>query len=217
MNPCTASKLQTSEASRRAVTQLGLLAAFSRPSNFDHNMGATTTIRQLSDFALPCLPHGRPPMYEPVSFILRRPLLSLNTACAIADLHEDEITRAVENREIQYAFNVAAPGGARRCIRIHAASLRDYLDNKRDAWRREGFSHTQAAVSQLFPALSQNIHACPTVCRIVNVSREHVSQLIRTGAIRLAPGGRPHRGRDGSASVTRESVVQWLISRRILP
>jgi len=159
------------------------------------------------------VPHERslPMPYPAIQFVVRRPLISLSTAAALANETTDDLLAHLEDGSIRYGFDVATPKASRRAVRVFAGSLANYLSHQREA-RADGAEELLATVNDVFPDLAETIRTS-TLAQILDCDQEHALELIHTGALRAV--NRFGRGRGNSALVTRSSCVEFLISRRV--
>jgi len=155
--------------------------------------------------------HPMPYHYQPIQFVVRRPLISLATAAALANETTDDLLAHVEDGSIRYAFDVATPKASRRAVRVFAGSLANYLGKQSEA-RADGAPALLATVNDIFPELAETIRTS-TLAQIFACDQEHALELIHTGAVRAVNSF--GRGRGNSALVTRRSCVEFLISRRV--
>ncbi len=149
-------------------------------------------------------------MIEPINITLRRPLISLAAAAAIANEPTDAITEAVDSGAIRFAFDVAQPDAARRAIRVLSQSLAKYIE--RVAQPPEQPGAFARVVESLFPALAQNIRT-DTLCRVLDCDRKHIFRLSKCRVVECVNQYR--RGNGGTARFSRRSCVDFLISRRL--
>lgn len=153
----------------------------------------------------------RPSMsYAPITFKFSRPLLNLSTCASIVDESPSRILALIESGDLRVAFDIAAPGGCRREIRVLTKCLYEFVSGSSRVV--EPRARVRAEVEAIFPSLSITLQT-PTLERLFNCDKALVYDLSREKCLSLARQGR--RGRGGSAQFTRRSCVEFLISRRL--
>ena len=157
--------------------------------------------------------HGRkrPRMYQPITFTLKRPLLTMSACSAIADQHAEQLAQRIEDGSI-LAFNIALRAAhSRPCVRVLATSLAEHLSapGRRSV---ETPAQVLAQVSAIFPALAETIRT-DTFARILGCTISHARHLAHGGAVRVIKEGKGGRGH--SALFCRRSCVEFLMQRRI--
>jgi hypothetical protein len=150
--------------------------------------------------------HTRP-MHDPIVFKISRPLLSIAASSAITNETAAALSQQIESGNL-LAFNIAPPGTGRRCLRIHAASLADYI---KGTIRRPSSQDVRTQVSNLFPALSATIRT-ENLVRFFDCGNNLLLELVRHKCLKLA--NVPRRGNGGIALFTRSSCIEFLLARR---
>jgi hypothetical protein len=157
----------------------------------------------------------RPRMYHPISLPIRRPLLDLHTAAAIADTSHEKLAWACEAGAIQYSFDLRRKSAGHRCLRVLAHSLHAYINDVPADACRDTPASLRAVVAEIFPALSDTITGV-NFARIICCDSAHVIHLVRDQELLCAK--QPGRAGPGSSpDIYRASAVHWLCSRRLLP
>ena len=140
----------------------------------------------------------------PIQIVLRRPLLCVNTCCAVlACTNEDNVLALCDSGKLRWAFNVASRG-SRRCLRIFAGSLADYIAGRKP---EEDFNKILAAI---LPGHAETISGA-TLARALLVSREHIKRLLLDREFQGQATRR--RGQNSSPMIPRVSIVKFLKSR----
>jgi len=143
--------------------------------------------------------------------MVRRPMVDLGAAMAMLDLSEQQLTREIERGRVKWAFNLGV--GARHHVQILVRALAHYTD------RTVILPVTVQGVADM--VLPPESAASGTVRGTelqfaLNIRSQHVAKLIEAGLVDEASESQAGRGRFGSPTITRESVVRLLASRRIL-
>lgn len=151
------------------------------------------------------------PMYAPIPFQVRRPLLDVPTCATITDRPTEEILILIQSGRLRLAFDLARPGARRRELRVLGRCLAEYMQGTQPTVAETPAS-VRAEIDEIFPALADNLKAC-TVLRLLNCSSDHVLDLAKSGLITVARPGR--RGAGGDLHLQRASLVEFLVSRRV--
>jgi hypothetical protein len=146
---------------------------------------------------------------NPVALTIKVPLLSVQTVMGITALPNDMAVLAlIETGKLAWSFNVAAPGSARRLVRISTESVCAYVQGGSDARTFEEVFHS------VFPGKCETIIAS-NVARSLGCSTEHVRELLRNGSIRNGIANGKRFGPASSPPIARRELFTWLKSRRI--
>jgi len=152
-------------------------------------------------------------MHAPLNFSVRRPLLSLETSAALADLTTEAVMDLIRDGTLRFAFNVATPDAGRQCLRVLAVSLADYLNGTHNSKRLlETPAQVRAAVAGIFPALAGDTLRIDTFCRLLSISLDHGARLAET-CVQRARHGR--RGQNCGTLIVRASALEFLLKRRV--
>lgn len=150
-------------------------------------------------------------MVRPITFELRRPLISIAAASAIANEPAESLIKAAESGQIQFSFNIASPEATRRSIRVVASSLLQYIKGVQPGTEPPGA--LGQLVESIFPSLTKTIRT-ETLARLLDCEGQHPLQLAKLGLLRCVRAGRA--GKFGSALFCRSSCVEFLKSRRLV-
>lgn len=136
-----------------------------------------------------------------------RPLVPIEAAIVILDRNEDEILHAIEDGSMGWAWDIAAPGVARREIRIWRESLAALT-----ARRREEPLTMDEVLARILPP--SDIRS-PQLQRVLSCSQTHLSHLIESGMFEVLVEPRAASGPNSWTLLSRDSVARFLRSRRV--
>ena len=143
--------------------------------------------------------------------ILRRPMISLEVAAAISDLPAQRLLALVESGDILFAFDLAAPGAARKMPRLLASSLVHYLESQPPL---NPAPELPGILDSIYPP---GIHPdAVAIARTWLSDSEHIHDLVRAKCLRRGPGSISRRGPNGSPRIDRGSLCSFLESRRMI-
>ena len=148
-----------------------------------------------------------------------RPLIHLQTVIDMTNGTSDSVLLLIEDGQLEFAWDISSQGCKRREIRVWRDSLLTYLASREKEGKGES-EKGRFALSPFHPgSLALFSHARETVKttelqRIFSASQTHVQDLIREGCLVALTQAKPGPG--GFALVTRESVVSFLVRRRIV-
>ena len=147
----------------------------------------------------------------PLQFTVKTPLLTLAACAALADEPAKRLALRCEDGRLRLAFNIAARPQGRRCIRVAAASLADYLENP-EALRTEKPGQARKEIEAIFHIM-ENALRTESMARLLCCPAEHVRHLIQRRVLTLVRRGRDGRGH--SALICKESCIRFLEERRV--
>lgn len=153
-----------------------------------------------------------------------RPLCDIGAAMFLLDRDEDGILHLIEDGQIEYAFDIAAPKADSRELRIWHGSLSRFVAARvvnglpADQVGADVRSAASKAITidqvthDILPGASAHVTAVQ-LKRAFNCSSTHVHNLIASGALQeLATEG---RRKTNTRRVCRDSSVNFLTSRRV--
>jgi hypothetical protein len=143
--------------------------------------------------------------------MFRRPMCGMDGAKAIVGDDEDAVLAEVACGRIRWAFNLGT--GDKVFPLFLVRSLVCYLEPHLP--QPETFEQLIEAVLPPLSIKTGNLRNSD-LRRYWNISSEHGLNLIRSGLLQESRRSDWHQGRNGSPTVTRESAVQLLKTRRIL-
>jgi len=142
----------------------------------------------------------------PLHFTVKTPLITL-----IADEPAERLALHCEDGRLRLAFNIAARPQGRRCIRVAAASLADYLENPK-ALRTEKPGQARQEIEALFPVMESALRT-EALARLLCCPEPHVRHLLQRQCLKLVRRGRAGRG--NSALICKKSCIEFLEARRV--
>jgi hypothetical protein len=146
------------------------------------------------------------------AILIRRPLVSVNTAMAALDKTEDEVLALCEEGRLT-AFNIAARGSRSRELRILTASIGD-VEQGRPARDPLEKTEWERIIDAILPSRAQTPSAV-YLARRFNCGSEHIKNLVKGGSLhRVGKLGRP--GPHGSQKILRASVTAFFERRVVL-
>ena len=162
-------------------------------------------------------------MQAPITFAIGRPLLPLAAAATIANVHPREIVMAIQDGGIPYAFHIE-PSTGQRDYRVYTPALKTYMDGQRPDPRLETPARLQQILGALFPApvvnglalrhFAGSLVAGTNLARVLSCSNHTIQRLITAGHLRAVRRSQ-FTGPGSSPRIYRDSIIQWLIKRRI--
>lgn len=136
-----------------------------------------------------------------------RPMIPIEVAMTCADRDEDQVLSLIECGKLEWAWDVARAGAVRREIRIWRDSLMAFL---------QGISLTvtqgEAVISSILPHSRPEIRASE-IRHMFCCSQSHVTHLVDDNL--LVATTLSARGPLGSARITRQSLITFLLNRRV--
>lgn len=137
----------------------------------------------------------------------RRKLVTLDVAMDRLDLDtHDEVLAAIDTGAIAWAWDISSPGAERREVRV-------FWRCTREGEIRSSQHLTEDAVyREIIPAHWGRVRQA-SIYRRWTCSQEHITALITAGCFTALTEARA--GADGSPEVTRESVIQFLKTRKL--
>jgi hypothetical protein len=140
--------------------------------------------------------------------LIRRPFLELACVEALLDLDANQVAYLVEDGSLLHVVNIAARKSRRRCLRILSSSFMDYVEK-----RPPSKLSMNALLETVFtPGLTLEL---ASVARMLSASSELLHDLVADKSIRLLPGQKVRRGREGSPLLDRAVLISWLASREV--
>jgi hypothetical protein len=145
-----------------------------------------------------------------------KPLLSINAAAAfIGSNHDgDDVLELIDLGLIAWAWNIGSKKAERREVRVLLASVQFYARTGGKGIAPE-FSWEQVLGMVLPDGGGKPVYENARLMRRWSASSELGLDLLWEKCLRVAPGCEWGRGRNGSPLFTRESVVEFLKSRRM--
>lgn len=143
--------------------------------------------------------------------IFRRPMCGMDGAKAIVGDDEDAVLAEVACGRIRWAFNLGT--GDKVFPLFLVRSLVCYVEPTLP--QPETFEQLVECVLPPRSLITGNLRNAD-LRRYWNISSEHGLNLIRSGLLQESRRSEWHQGRGGSPTVTRESAIKLLKSRRIL-
>ena len=149
--------------------------------------------------------------------ITRRPLMSAEAAQDLLDINRRQLDALVENGAVAWAWNFAVNPGrkaAKKEIRLLAASVVERAAGpilSIGATRNLGFPEV---LSLVLPAQRETLRGAE-LQRWFSVSADWCRDMRRIGAIKCVAEKLPAKGVNASPHFTRESVVEFIKSRRM--
>jgi len=143
-------------------------------------------------------------MLAPHAAIQPRPLGCVNTAMRDLDRSYDGVCWLVEEGKL-VAFNIAAPGKARKSLRILTASIEHYRET------RQAFERPWPEIFRLIVRHELLFLRSPEIDRALNCDPKQASALISAGCFTVARNGRAGNG--CAAIITRASFEKFLWDR----
>ncbi len=137
---------------------------------------------------------------------IRRALVSVETAKAVLNKGEDAVLELIETGKLRFAFDLGKAGSHRRCLRIFALSLFDYV-NRQDTQPAK----VEDVIRYIMPLVTPTV-AGARLADILNISSSHVTGLCEGGELREVPDRK--RTKTSSRTICRASVIQFLKDRR---
>ncbi|MGD0261482.1 MAG: helix-turn-helix domain-containing protein [Verrucomicrobiota bacterium] len=147
------------------------------------------------------------PASSPAPLVRRsKPLLSLSGVLSLlGNRSQFQVLREIDSGGILWAFDCRA-AGPKRLLRVLPAALADFMQG------RDCKLQWPDVVALLVPPEPRLCVAW--LAHILNVTPEHIYNLVRAKALSFCARGR--RGRGGSALVPRNDFVRFLRQRRVL-
>jgi hypothetical protein len=155
--------------------------------------------------------------------MIQRPLLPLTAAAAVANVHPREIVMAIQDGRIPYAFHIE-PSTGQRDYRVYTPALKAYMDSQRPDPRLETAARLREILSALFPPPVVNGITVPhfagslvigtNLARVLSCSHHTIQRLIAARHLRAVPRSQ-FTGPGSSPRIYRDSIIEWLIKRRI--
>lgn len=153
----------------------------------------------------------------------RLPLLAIETAKDLLDLHEDDLFQLID-RGALWAFNIGSESAERPEIRILAQSLahlgkeraRDLIEEPTVECTRYPVTIEQS-VALILAGFKHDkpFLTAKEISRVCNCGRTHRVDLVREGALPQMPGTKFRRGPGGSALISRLAFAAFLEARAL--
>jgi hypothetical protein len=159
------------------------------------------------------------PAAEPAqasAITLQAPLVGVEAARLALRCGERHLMAWIHSGDLEWAFDFRRDGARRSCLRILTRSMVAFQQRNRPITPREMAAQRlhplQDEFDRIFPH-HRPVLVSTELARVWACSPEHVHNLIEDGLMGLADGG---PGSRNVAQVTRQSVLQFMQTRRIL-
>lgn len=133
-----------------------------------------------------------------------RPLVSLDVVSSVLNVSREDGRMLIDNGSL-FAFNLSLKQ-SRSLIRVFSHSLAEYARSRTAPKAAPEFS---AVLGAAFPGQGKTIRASQVV-RAFSCDNDHVLNLIRAGAFRLANGEQIKTGCNGSPLLEFASVTEFM-------
>ena len=137
-----------------------------------------------------------------------RPLVPIEAAMVLLDLHYESLIGAIESGDLAWAWDIKARDCARSEVRIWRGSVMDALAGIKSAPVEES-----TVLDGLFGHSRPEIKSTE-LQRLFSCSHNHVYQLIGEGSLTCTSPAT--RGVNGFARLSRDGIKQYLRTRRII-
>lgn len=137
-----------------------------------------------------------------------RPMIPIEVAMTCADRDEDQVLSLIECGKLEWAWDVARHGANRREIRIWRDSLMAFLQGKTG-----GSAIDAEVIGRILPHSRPELRASE-IRHMFCCSQSHISHLVEDG--QLTATTLSQRGPLGSAKITRQSIITFLLNRRVI-
>ena len=130
-----------------------------------------------------------------------RPLVSPAFATAILDCSRYHLLERIENQKLPLAFDIAAPGVSRKCLRVAAVNVRAV---------RSGLKPTEDLVKffdSAFPAKEPH-YGAPRLAWLMDCDYDHIYHLLKAKVLADA-------GNTTQYLIPRQSIFDFLTKRRL--
>lgn len=143
-----------------------------------------------------------------------RPLVPISTAMVLGDQDEDRVQAAIDTGAIPFAWDIRGLAAAAREIRMWRESLIWWLTTMGTfPTVAAQFPAIEDVVARLFPH-SRDLIKGTELQRMLSCGHSHVINLIKDGLLDTTTEIRT--GPNGSPQITRVSITQLLLDRRVL-
>lgn len=132
----------------------------------------------------------------------------------IADRNEDYILALVDEGILPFAWDLAGKDSKRRELRLLMTDFKEWVKNP-TAWLARGADtrNHEEVIASLFPHSRPELRGTE-LQRMFSCGHSHIINLIKDGL--LTATTEILTGPNGSPKITRLSIVQLLIARRVL-
>lgn len=154
-----------------------------------------------------------------------RPLIPLEAVMFLLDRDEDDVAMLIQDRLLRYAFDIRSRDAERSCPVVAATSVRDYAElSARGDYRtltrgrfaaephelRRQEAELRRVVEGFYPH-GRKVLRTPEIARLLSCSKQHIHDLVSEGLLVATKAATVNT----SAEITRLSLTQFLISRRM--
>jgi hypothetical protein len=131
----------------------------------------------------------------------KRPFASPSFATAILECTKYSLLGRIENHELPLAFDIAAPGARRLCLRVAAANLLAVKTGLKPLADLEKF------LGDAFPK-DKPVYRPPQLAWMFHCDYDHIYNLLDTRALDDAGGATRYQ-------IPRASIIKFLTQRRL--
>jgi hypothetical protein len=159
------------------------------------------------------------PAAEPApssAITLQAPLVGVEAARLALHCGERHLMAWIHSGDLEWAFDFRRDGARRSCLRILTRSMVAFQQRNRPITPREMAAQRLHRLDDEFERMFHHhrpVLVSTELARVWACSPEHVHNLIEDGLMGLADEG---PGARNAAQVTRQSVLQFMQTRRIL-